>query len=1235
MRGGALTLQSLRVGDQLEGGRIVIGPLLGAGGMGQVYRAYDRRLERDVALKAMTELAPDDLYRLKREFRVLAGFSHPNLVQLYELFAGDRHCFFTMELLEGEPLMSHVRGATPAGARLDPDALVRLRRAFAQLTTALRVLHEAGQVHRDVKPSNVIVMPEARAVLLDFGLATLGREGFESEDWGFVGTLPYVASEQAWGREPSPAADWYSLGATLYEVLTGRTPFIGPVAEVIRAKEQDPPPNPGTRADGVPEELAALVVTLLHPDPARRPGPDRVLEVLSQLPAPETARRGDAFQIPFVGRRSEWARLAQLLERSRAAPVVTYVRGSSGIGKSELVYRFACHSRDSGALVLTGRCRPQESVSYRALDPLMDELSRHLVKLPDAEAAEFVPRFADALLRVFPVMARVPALAKAPDSGAASDDEVVRRGFLALRDLLARLADRRPLIVWIDDAQWGDRGSIAPLRSALRPPDAPRLLLVLSYRSEDAESSTLLQGLRQAGEEEGVAQETLPVAPLSEGESRELVESLTASEPALDDRDTRAVIADSAGSPFFLIELVRHLTRRRDRSGREPSERPSVERILSERLQHLPGDARAVLDVVAVAGRPVSASFALGLAGLGPRGRPRVLDLCAQLLLRTGGSEELDEIETYHDRIRETVLLGLDAAERRARHRQLAEGLRATSTPDPAAVVEHFLGAGEEALAAEYAIEAAATASAALAFDRAAEFYALADRLRGERDGDFELRVRRADALATAGRGAEAGDAYVAGAEALARFAPHERRQALLVRRAAEQYLYAGHTQAGLERTREVMRQLGIPIPRSPAAAARAANLSRLRFLLLQPQVRTRPSEETPQEQRDRLDALFGIAKGTSILSAKLSDYLGMSYLREALAAGDAGHIARALAKEASIEGALPGNWWRRRGGRLLARAGEIAASSGIPDVLGTVHTCWGSYYYFGSRWRPALENCERAVEIFRTCVGERESLTMANTFLVAALAQLGELRRMSRLLPELIEDAHRRGDLMALNAFLASDAVFVPLAADDPRGAIESADRLVDSLSSEHYTAHDYYRLVATVKADLYARDGASAWERIDREWRKLRMAGLLSLEGIAITLRYSRACAALACAARGGSASHSPARLKRIAAAEAAWLRRSKLVNGAPLAQCVQAGLAVLGSDRAAAAVALEHAHAGFEGAEMALYAAACRLHLARLGAAEESESLRWMQEQGVRNPAALAATVVPGPVLSPAST
>jgi hypothetical protein len=1077
----------------------------------------------------------------------------------------------------------------------------------------------------------VIVTPEGRAVLLDFGLATLGRKGFESEDWGFVGTLPYVAPEQVWGREPSPAADWYGLGATLYEVLTGVPPFTGPVAEVIRAKEQDPPPTPGKRVDSVPAELDALVAALLQPDPARRPGPGGILEVLSQLPA-EITRGPEALQIPFVGRSAEIAQLAQLLEQSRLAPVIGYVRGSSGIGKSELVYRFACHSRDRGALVLTGRCRPQESVSYRALDPVMDELSRHLVKLQDAEAAELVPRFADSLLRVFPVMARVPALVEAPDSGAASDDEIVRRGFLALRDLLARLADRRPLIVWIDDAQWGDRGSIAPLRSVLRPPDAPRLLLLLSYRSDDEESSPLLEGLRAGALADGVAQETLDVAPLSEAESRELVDSLLASSPAIDDRDTRALITDSAGSPFFLIELVRHLTRRRERSERELAERPSVEGVLSDRLQHLPGDARALLDVVAVAGRPLPAAFALELAGLGPRGRPLVLDLCAQLLLRSGASEELDEVETYHDRIRETVLSGLASERRRERHRQLAEGLRAQTSPDSAAVVEHFLGAGEDELAATYAIEAAEAASVALAFDRAAEFYALADRLRGGLDSDFELRERRARALAMAGRSAEAGDAYVAAAEALARFAPDGKRQGLLLRHAAEHYLYAGHAQAGLDRTREVMRQLRIPIPRSPAAAARSANFSRLRFLLFDRRIRPRPAESIPDEQRDRLDALFATAKGTAILSAKLSDYLGMFYLREAIAAGDAGHIAIALAKEASIEGALQGAWWRRRAGRLLAAAQAIGATTGIPEVAGTVHTCLGAYHYFGSHFRLAVENCERAVEIFRTrCVGEWASISNANLFLLGALAQLGELRRMRLLLPELVDDAQRRGDLTARNVFYASDSVLVPLAADDPQGAIDTADRVLDSLSADHYTAHDYHHLVATVKADLYAGEGVSAWRRIDREWRLLREAGLLSFEGISLTLRYLRACAALACAAQGGRPGAHPSRLRRVAAREAASLRRSKLANGAPFADCVQAGLASQRSERVAA---LERARAGFERAEMALHAASCHLQLAQLGAAAESEPLRWMEEQGVRNPAAMAAAVVPGPAFSPAS-
>ena len=163
---------------ELDGGRFEIRGTLGAGGAGVVYRAFDRQLRREVALKLLRHAHGRDLYRFKREFRSLADIVHPNLVSLHELHASADDWYFTMELVEGVSFIDWVRPPAPAArvprTRADIAAATcdepRLRDALAQLVDALIALHEAGKLHRDLKPSNVLVAPTGRVVLLDFGL---------------------------------------------------------------------------------------------------------------------------------------------------------------------------------------------------------------------------------------------------------------------------------------------------------------------------------------------------------------------------------------------------------------------------------------------------------------------------------------------------------------------------------------------------------------------------------------------------------------------------------------------------------------------------------------------------------------------------------------------------------------------------------------------------------------------------------------------------------------------------------------------------------------------------------------------------------------------------------------------------------------------------------------------------------------------------------------------------------
>ena len=255
-----------------DGGRPALGSLgrfelleeLGRGGMGVVYEAYDRESRAVVALKTLVSMDAEDVFRLKHEFRMLANLEHENFVRLEELSSVGGHLFFTMERVRGDSFLRYVRPQAEGAAGGFDEA--RLRSALAQLVEALGALHAAGRIHRDVKPSNVLVTTQGRLVLLDFGLTSAfgraaerlgrsrftapgqaGESGYGSSSDGIWGTPAYMAPEQLDGVALSPATDWYAVGVMLYTALTGELPFQGDLLDMIHAKQTVSSPVPSAR----------------------------------------------------------------------------------------------------------------------------------------------------------------------------------------------------------------------------------------------------------------------------------------------------------------------------------------------------------------------------------------------------------------------------------------------------------------------------------------------------------------------------------------------------------------------------------------------------------------------------------------------------------------------------------------------------------------------------------------------------------------------------------------------------------------------------------------------------------------------------------------------------------------------------------------------------------------------------------------------------------------------------
>ena len=252
--------------------RYLLEERLGGGGMGQVWRARDQRLQRTVAIKLIAPQfanEPEFLVRFLREAQSIARISHPNVVSVLDFGEADEKPFLVMEHVPGKPL------SEMTGTPMDADEAVGV---IAQAADAAGAAHGGGIVHRDIKPANIVLTEDGRAKLVDFGIASLENVDRITATGTTIGSPHYISPEQASGGKATPRSDVYSLGVVLFELLTGARPFEGEsVAAVAVAHVENQPPAPSTIVPGIAPHLEGVVLKCLAKRPEDRFGDGRAL----------------------------------------------------------------------------------------------------------------------------------------------------------------------------------------------------------------------------------------------------------------------------------------------------------------------------------------------------------------------------------------------------------------------------------------------------------------------------------------------------------------------------------------------------------------------------------------------------------------------------------------------------------------------------------------------------------------------------------------------------------------------------------------------------------------------------------------------------------------------------------------------------------------------------------------------------------------------------------------------
>jgi tetratricopeptide (TPR) repeat protein len=751
-------------------GRYQIKKFLGEGGKKKVFLVHDTLLDRDVAFALIKTEKLDDATRARvsREARAMGRLGdHPNIVAIYDMGDQEGQPYIVIPVMPGGDVESLIEKA--AEHRLPLDKATDIAKAVCR---GLEFAHGKGIIHRDIKPGNIWLSADGTAKIGDFGLALAVDLSRLTQPGMMVGTVTYMPPEQAMGGKVTAKADLYSLGAMLYEMVTGRPPFVGDDSIAIIGQHINTPPVSPTwhRAD-LPPALETLILQLLEKDPEKRPeSATVVLQTLETIeagktkqPAREAPAENPLYRRVFVGREPELKQLKSAFDGAISGlGALMMVTGEPGIGKTALCEQLSTYVTLRGGRTLVGHCYEAGSLSLPYL-AFVEALRSYVLS---REAKDLRKELGPGAADVARVISEIRERLKIKLRPQKDPEEERYRLLQAVTGFLSNAANVQPMLVVLEDLHDADKGTLEMLTHISRNLAGTRLLIVGTYRDMEVDRShplsAALAELRRVSTYGRVL-----LRGLNADEVRRMLESVT--RESVPWGLAEAVHRQTEGNPLFVQEVVRYLVEEGLITHKEGSWRPTKDTplemsipeglrdVIGKRLSLLNPECNQVLAVASVIGREFALETLKAVAGVNEDVFVNALKEAVRLsILEERSQRGLVRYRFTHAFFRQTLYEEMIAPQRLKLHQQVAralETLYAKRLEEHAAeLTEHFSHSTDPAdlkKAVEYGEMAAKRAMDVYAYGEAVRL--LEQALKVQEVLDPENKAERCDLFLTLG----------------------------------------------------------------------------------------------------------------------------------------------------------------------------------------------------------------------------------------------------------------------------------------------------------------------------------------------------------------------------------------------------------------------------------------------------------------------------------------------------